>query len=77
MSDQRHQSGALQLVEAFTIFEAYSGAWSITHCEHDVMYVDVDPNTVSPQDIERLEELGFDINEDEMEGFSSYKHGSC
>lgn len=68
------------LIEALQIFLKYSQTDYPTHCEHDVLFVDCDPELVSIEDKERLEELGFHdgCGSGEFEhGFYSYKFGSC
>lgn len=64
------------LIEALSIFSKYvdDGRW--TSCEHDVLYVCVDPNAVSTTDKARLDQLGFLPGEADG-NFYSYRHGSC
>ena len=62
------------LIEAMQIFRKYTGIDSMG-CEHDVMYVYVDYDSVSPEDKERLEDLSFE--ESEFNGFQSYRFGSA
>ena len=62
------------LIEALQIFAKYATPEWPTHCEHDVLYVCISPDGMSEDDISRLDELGFVINED---SFMSYKFGSC
>lgn len=64
------------LIEALTIFLKYGDPKYPTHCEHDELYVDINPDKVSKEDKKRLDELGFFVNEG-LEGFSSFKFGSC
>lgn len=64
------------LIEALTIFLKYGNPKYPTNCSHDELYVDINPDKVSEEDKKRLDELGFFVNE-ELEGFSSYKFGSC
>jgi len=64
------------LIEAFNIFRKYGNPEFPTHCEHDVMYVAIEYNKVSDEDICKLEDLGFDQNEADM-GFKSYRFGSA
>lgn len=63
------------LIAAFTIFLKYSEDAYPTSCEHDVMYVHVDPKRVDPEDLATLEELGFYPNYD-VDGFESTIFGS-
>lgn len=65
------------LIEALNIFLKYGNPNWPTHCEHDVMYVSIDPEIVSPEDIKRLGELGFLPDNEGNETFYSYKFGSC
>jgi hypothetical protein len=68
------------LIEALTIFLKYvdDDPYAPTHCEHDVLYVPtVDFAKVSDEDKKRLDELGFTENTDGIEGFMSYRFGSC
>lgn len=62
------------LIEALTILRKYDNPKYPTHCEHDELFVCVDPGLVSDQDIQRLDNLGFFTSE---EVFKSYKFGSC
>lgn len=64
------------LIEALNVFLKYGNPTYPTNCSHDELYVDINPNDVSEEDKNRLDELGFFVNE-ELEGFSSYKFGSC
>jgi len=63
------------LIEALQIFLKYGDPRWPTHCEHDKLTVCIDPDDVSPEDIAKLEELGF-VPGDEQE-FYSFKFGSC
>jgi len=68
------------LIEALNIFLKYGNKNNPTHCEHDVLTVDIDPRKVSEEDTKRLKALGFmpDLN-GEYGGayFFSYRFGSC
>lgn len=64
------------LIEAFTILLKYGNPDYPTHCEHDELYVNINPSLVSAEDKIRLDELGF-FPSDEHDGFTSYKFGSC
>jgi hypothetical protein len=44
-------------------------------CEHDELYIMIDPAVVSEEDKTKLEELGFSPYEDQT--FLSYKYGSA
>lgn len=65
----------LDLMKALKIFLKYGNPYSPTHCEHDVLYVCIDPELVSEEDKEKLEKLSFEPND--VDGFSSYRFGSC
>jgi len=65
-----------KLIEALNIFLKYMENVNYpTHCEHDVLHVACDPSLVSEEDKAKLDELGF--FEDEYDGISSYRYGSC
>mgnify|MGYP003971689971 FL=1 len=66
------------LIKALQIFRKYGNPQWPTHCEHDTLYIaDIDPDEVSADDIEELEELGFLVDEDGEGGFISYRFGSA
>ncbi len=62
------------LIEALTILRKYGDKQHPTHCEHDELTVDVDPEVVSGEDKHRLDALGFFPDE---EVFKSFRFGSC
>lgn len=62
------------LIKALQIFSKYTESEHPTHCEHDILYVCVNPEEVSSEDLDTLEELSFTANEDL---FISYRFGSC
>jgi hypothetical protein len=64
------------LIEALTIFLKYGNPRFPTNCEHDELFVSIDPKLVSAEDKARLEELSFRENT-ELGGFYSYLFGSC
>jgi hypothetical protein len=64
------------LIKALEIFLKYSDEKYPTYCEHDVLYVNVEPGNVSDSDLSELYDLGFFPNED-GEGFMSFRYGSC
>ena len=68
------------LIEALQIFLKYVKGTSAekwpTHCEHDELTVDVNPELVSKKDTKRLAELGFEAYED-SDHFTSFRFGSC
>ena len=69
-------NGFDKLIAAFTIFKKYSDTNWPTHCEHDILYVIVNPEDVSEDDKAKLSDLGFQPDED-GEHFSSFAFGSA
>ncbi len=69
------------LITALTILLKYGDKHDPTHCEHDVMIVDLDPALVSDEDKNELVRLGFYHGTHENAGddpcFYSYRFGSC
>ncbi len=63
------------LIRALQILRKYYNSEYPTTCEHDVLYVCIDPDIVSSSDIKELNELGFVVGD--MGSFMSYKYGSC
>lgn len=63
------------LIQALTIFAKYGDPRSPTHCEHDVLYVMINPEDVSEEDKGYLSKLSFEIH-DSYECFVSYRFGS-
>ncbi len=64
------------LIRALIIFDNYTSADYPTHCEHDILYVMVDPTEVSSSHLALLETLGF-LPDEENNHFYSYRFGSC
>lgn len=64
------------LIKALQIFSKYTNTEYPTNCTHDTLFVDVSPKLVSEDDIIELENLGF-ITSEEVEGFISFRFGSC
>lgn len=64
------------LIEALQIFLRYGNPKYPTHCEHDKLYIAINPKLVSEEDKKRLHELGF-FADTEASGFKSYRFGSC
>lgn len=63
-------------LEAVTIMAKYSDDEWPTNCSHDYLHFNkIDESKVSPEDIKRLDELGFFVDE-EYGGFGSFKYGS-
>jgi hypothetical protein len=65
-----------ELIEALQIFLKYGDIPHPTGCEHDELSVYVNPETVSKEDIKKLDELGFTADH-EYERFYSFKYGSA
>ena len=64
------------LIKALQIFLKYGNPYSPIHCEHDEMFVAIEPEKVSEEDITALGELGF-MPCDTNEIFYSFRFGSC
>lgn len=64
------------VIEALQIFKRYENPSLPFHCEHDTLYVCIDPENVSAEDKARLDTLGF-FEGGEEPGFMSYRFGSC
>lgn len=64
------------LIEALILFAKYDQPRYPTHCEHDTLYVCIDPDLVSEKDKAKLDELGFFVDDTE-ECFTSYRFGSA
>lgn len=63
------------LIKALQIFLKYGNPKRPSHCEHEYLYINIDPKLVSPEDLVELEKLGFSIEEN-GDGFGSYRYGS-
>jgi|TARA_R100000501_G_C2608070_1_gene103328 hypothetical protein len=64
------------LILALQIFSKYENLDYPTHCEHDTLWVLIDPELVGPKDTEALDKLGFFADESDR-CFKSYKYGSA
>lgn len=64
------------LIEALQIFLKYGNPDYPTSCEHDALFVNIDPRLVSEEDIQWLSALGF-YPDRVAEHFYSFKFGSC
>lgn len=73
--DQPEPVGFDALIEAFTILRRYDNPTRPTHCEHDELWVLVDPDQVAVEDRVRLHNLGFVADDDNT--FKSYRFGSA
>jgi len=64
------------LIKALQILRKYGNPSHPTNCSHNLLHVDISPELVSEEDKKTLDDLGFFVD-DELEGFSSFKYGSC
>ena len=64
------------LIKALQIFLKYENKTNPTNCSHDYLYIDINPELISEEDVAELDKLGFFIDQ-ELEGFGSFKYGSC
>lgn len=69
------------LIKALLIFQKYIKPEYFSYkyptaCEHDILYVRVDPEDVSTEDKDVLDSLGFHPSEDNEGLFESYRFGS-
>lgn len=68
------------LIEALQIFKKYQrkeyNKKYPTHCEHDLLMVANVERWLENADMVRLEELGFEWN-DEFDSWASFRFGSC
>ena len=62
------------LIKALQIFQRYVDKKYPTNCSHDELWVEVDPDEVSKEDVAALAELSF-VRHDG--GFVSFRFGSC
>lgn len=61
------------LIKALQIFLKYGNPDYPTSCNHDELWVDIDPKKVSEEDLEMLKSLGFFPDESR---FYSFRFGS-
>lgn len=64
------------LITALQILRKYGNPEYPTHCEHDVLSVNIDPAIVSNEDKETLCALDFFVSS-ENRCFESFRFGSC
>lgn len=62
---QNYKYSFAAMAEAFTIFAKYEPSDGLPHLavEHDIIYSGPEPAVVSVEDIKRLEELDWDVDE--------------
>jgi DNA-binding protein YbaB len=68
------------LIKALQILLKYGNPKWPTHCEHDIMIINIDPAIVSDEDIKKLEALDVSAEYSSTYGdpcFYSYRYGSC
>lgn len=65
------------LIRALMILRKYGNPAYPTHCEHDALYVQIDPDVVSEEDLAELEALGFIPSEEYSQSFVSFRYGSA
>lgn len=65
------------LIAALTILSKYGNPQYPTHCEHDVLTVNIDPDKVTEEDQSKIVELGFFISREDDPCFKSYRFGSA
>ena len=66
-----------KLIEALQILLKYGNPEYPTHCEHDLLTIcGINPSVVSTEDTEKLDKLGFFVDE-EGEHFESNRYGSA
>lgn len=65
------------LIEALTIFAKYTDDHAPTACEHDVLYVFVNPGKVHTDDLRRLAQLSFTVESETGDCFKSFRFGSA
>ena len=71
------------LIKALQIFLKYKDKLSDyqqkypTACDHDILYVSVNPEIVSDEDKKELERLGFEVDIEEFDCFYSNHYASC
>ena len=78
MTAKEHTAPMLsELVEGLQILLKYGDVEWPTHCEHDVMTIcNGCYDTMTDEDLAKLDELGFEWDEDER-CFKSYAFGSA
>ena len=65
------------LIKALQILLKYDNPKHPTVCEHDTLYILVDPSMVSEEDITKLDKLGVHVDHEYGNSFLSYKYGSA
>ena len=69
------------LIEALQIFLKYAikDVYSPTQCAHDTLYIfpGVHHENMDPEDVARLDDLGFHPSSENEGSWYSYRFGSC
>ena len=63
------------LIEALKIMLKHGDVKYPTHCSHDELHIYPNSMDFTPDEFKRLDELGF--IPDDMDGFYSFRFGSC
>ncbi|MCP4491251.1 MAG: hypothetical protein GY820_28640 [Gammaproteobacteria bacterium] len=64
-----------ELIEALRIMMKHGDVFHPTYCTHDELHVYPNCMDFTEEEMTRLEEIGFHPND--MDGFSSFRYGSC
>lgn len=72
----RKETNLANLIEALKLALAYENLERPFHCEHDVLYLMLDPADVSEPDLRRFESYGFSKSDDGPY-FESFNYGSA
>lgn len=67
------------LIKAFEIVRPYMSEYGTkypTHCRHYIMYLNVDPDKISEEDLKLLDDLSF-VRDSESDMLVSHRFGSC
>lgn len=65
-----------ELIQALEIAKKYGDPDSPTHCEHDELWLIIDPALVSKEDKKKLKGLGFFVSKEDK-CFKSFRYGSA
>jgi len=68
------------LIEALNLVRPYMNDYGLaypTGCEHDVLWLNVDVDSLPASVLDRLNELSFWPSEEYADSLVSYKLGSC
>lgn len=68
------------LIEALNLVRPYMTDYQVkypTGCEHDVLFLNVNPDALPHSVLERLDELSFRPDYDYADSLTSHKFGSC